>query len=308
MDNVLLPPRNRRAAPCGRAEARPPGPLSPRSLGRGPGQAVLNTQRPTACPGEAHVKRNLGPLEGWGGLGKGSHSAGPRSPTSTDPTQSASHVPPLSPQTPFKGSPSRTGGGLGVQRRVAATLPTLAGLGVDLTLFPSSATHRAIWVPSRERVLSFVTRGWGWPLPPGQGPFPCSRRQRWARRRKKIKPVLKEGHLAGEGKGLRNPLLWGAFKWGKSPHSFHSPGHLAGATSGSHNAPLVLSFCTTSDCEASKSPGFHPLVCPSLPVPAPCSQPSLGFPGAPGLPGGGIGIRAFREQPALPTHPEPLSG
>ena len=42
-------------------------------------------------------------------------------------------------------------------------------------------------------------------------------RQRWAGRRKEIKPVLKEGHLAGEGKRLRNPLLWGAFKWGEIP-------------------------------------------------------------------------------------------
>lgn len=40
-----------------------------------------------------------------------------------------------------------------------------------------------------------------------------------AGRRKKIKPVLKEGHLARETKGLRNPLLWGTFKWGGNPHA-----------------------------------------------------------------------------------------
>lgn len=38
-----------------------------------------------------------------------------------------------------------------------------------------------------------------------------------AGRRKKIKLVLKEGHLARETKGLRNPLLWGTFKWGEIP-------------------------------------------------------------------------------------------
>lgn len=29
--------------------------------------------------------------------------------------------------------------------------------------------------------------------------------------------MLKEGHLARETKGLRNPLLWGTFKWGEIP-------------------------------------------------------------------------------------------
>lgn len=29
--------------------------------------------------------------------------------------------------------------------------------------------------------------------------------------------MLKEGHLAGEEKGIRNPLLWVAFKWGEIP-------------------------------------------------------------------------------------------
>lgn len=83
----------------------------------------------------------------------------------------------------------------------------------------------------REKVLPSVTRGAGAPSPSRQGPFLCSNRQRWAGGRKEIKPVLKEGHLAGEEKGIRNPLLWGAFKWGGNPHTcLRSPGAMRGRT------------------------------------------------------------------------------
>lgn len=86
-------------------------------------------------------------------------------------------------------------------------------------------------MPVREKVLLSVTRGAGAPSPSRQGPFLCSNRQRWAGRRKEIKPVLKEGHLAGEEKGIRNPLLWGAFKWGGNPHTcLRSPGAMRGRT------------------------------------------------------------------------------
>lgn len=72
-------------------------------------------------------------------------------------------------------------------------------------------------MPIREAVFPFVTRGAGASSPSRVGTVSVFHRQRWAGGRKEIKPVLKEGHLAGEGKGLRNPLLWGDFKWGEIP-------------------------------------------------------------------------------------------
>ena len=96
----------------------------------------------------------------------GSYSAGLRSRTLTHTTQSASHVPPLSPQVPFKRPPSHSGGGLGVQRPGASTSPALAGLGVNLTLYPLRATLRAVRVPMREGVSVRDTWLWGaLPLP-----------------------------------------------------------------------------------------------------------------------------------------------
>ena len=58
--------------------------------------------------------------------------------------------------------------------------------------------------------------------------------------------MLKEGHLAGEGKGSGIPSSGELSNGGKSPHSFHSPGRLARPLAGSHIAPPVFSFFTSS--------------------------------------------------------------
>lgn len=63
-----------------------------------------------------------------------------------------------------------------------------------------------------------------------------------AGRRKKIKLVLKEGHLARETKGLRNPLLWGTFKWGEIPTQAST---LCGCNMHSHSPLLVPSSFTS---------------------------------------------------------------
>lgn len=154
-------------------------------------------------------------------MGPGNHPAAPSSPIFTRTTPRASHVPALSPQAPgppsllgplSRGHPPIQGGGLGVHGTDAATSATLADLGGNLTLSP----HRLqpilrFGVPVRERVFPFVTRSAGAPSPSRVGTISVFHRQRLAGGRKEIKPVLKEGHLAGEGKGLRNPLLWAAF-------------------------------------------------------------------------------------------------
>lgn len=114
-------------------------------------------------------------------------------------------------------------------------------------------------MPVREKALPSVTRGAGAPSPSRQGPCLCSNRQRWAGRRKEIKPVLKEGHLAGEEKGIRNPLLWGAFKWGGNPHTgLHSPGPVRPHTS-SHTASQPSPPSAVRPAQGWGT-GSHPLV------------------------------------------------
>lgn len=114
-------------------------------------------------------------------------------------------------------------------------------------------------MPVREKALPSVTRGAGAPSPSRQGPCLCSNRQRWAGRRKEIKPVLKEGHLAGEEKGIRNPLLWGAFKWGGNPRTgLHSPGPLRPHTS-SHTASQPSPPAAARPAQGWGT-GSHPLV------------------------------------------------
>ena len=115
-------------------------------------------------------------------------------------------------------------------------------------------------MPIRERVFPFATRGAGAPSPSRVGTVSMFHRQRWAGRRKEIKPVLKEGHLAGEGKRLRNPLLWGAFKWGEIPTQTSI---LQGAMRGHWQVPTPPRQASPSLPQAvrrcpRKGPGFYP--------------------------------------------------
>lgn len=127
---------NRRVAPCGRAGARRPCSLSWRSVPlQGPRSSGLNPLRKTACPRGAHIKRNLGAARevglGWGWairLGMGRSEV----PIVTHITKCFPRAEPQ-PPAPWPWRPPED-----------STSLILAGLGVNLTLSPSNATHPAV--------------------------------------------------------------------------------------------------------------------------------------------------------------------
>lgn len=82
--------------------------------------------------------------------------------------------------------------------------------------FPPCATYPEVGCLSRGKMFLGRYSKQGGSLTAWAGSIPALPP---AGKRKKIKPVLKEGHLARETKGLRNPLLWGTFKWGGNPHA-----------------------------------------------------------------------------------------
>lgn len=156
-----------------------------------------------------HFKRNLRAATE---VGVGVPIPGLKSLSVTHSTQ-ASHVPHLIlqvgslPRPPLSQETT-----LPIQDRASYPL-SLAGFGVRVTFYRHVQPTLRLGCLSERRGSCEILVARGLPHCLGRVHSCVATR----RQRKTIKLVLKEGHLARETKGLRNPLLWGTFKWGEIP-------------------------------------------------------------------------------------------
>ena len=138
-----------------------------------------------------------------------------------------------------------------------------------------------------------MTRGSGVPSPSRAGTIPAFPPAALGRQEEGNQACV-EGRTPGRGgKGLRNPLLWGAFKWGEIPTQFPFSRAPCPAFSRFPHRPsslLLLHFLSVRLAKVRDSTLPPTCVPVSLPFSAPCSGP--GSPGAPRLPGEGIRIHA----------------